>query len=101
MPLGIDTWLMTRKFSLHENFPIKNVKDPDKKFWKTATVEVGFIKSEEKNSVVDGLSLITKHPEINFLESESLGLGAQATSISDAKALIQGNRFKHWLVLGN
>jgi hypothetical protein len=61
---------MIAKFILAKELPITGVKNPDDVFWRSFSLEIGFVKAGNDRPVVDGLTLITRDSGTGTLSSE-------------------------------
>jgi hypothetical protein len=51
---------LVAKFILARDFPLPGIRHPKGSFWRSFSLEVGFSKSRNSESMVDGLSIITR-----------------------------------------
>ncbi len=61
---------MIAKFILARELPITGVKNPGDRFWRSFSLEIGFVEAGNDRPVVDGLTLITRDSGTGTLSSE-------------------------------
>jgi hypothetical protein len=61
---------LVAKFILARDFPLTGIRHPKQSFWRSFSLDIGFLKSINNEPIVDGLSLIIRDSVAGLLSSE-------------------------------